>query len=502
MSFLPPASAILSFYMRAARRASTALPLLAFLLCAACASSGGNSEAEDDPMLVAGAAPAADRQDLPMAASVAEDDSVGEAEVPAAVAESEHRESPPTTGDLPEVVVMARERHVLIRNLVAEGQAQLRDVELQYVFTGKGRREVLRGRPVAFALWSEAKKSWTVAHLEIPRPPLKWKPGHGPLPFVVRTPGIEARHVKGTGAERLMFAFSRGGEELKVYGRKFPVFDNTLIKKKRWREAAATAQPIVYLPFTEDTLDPQFVTGGRDFLLATARRAMDELRNANVPSAAFPGELLADVIPAEVITTLAVVEQTDDEDFLEKGRGAFDEVLSQYGLKREEAYRYSVSSAKALGPMQFTNRRGNGTYSLVVRRCRGAQLDPNFERGATRLPNAMKAAVCLLDIELSHMTSEIRSAYRANPPVLGIFAVAAYNGGPRNVAKLYRALDRMGVQLGDLRRAGRPTPGSAVACPCVWREEASVVRAVSIPRYNRENSGYIEKYQNVLSLFE
>jgi hypothetical protein len=35
--------------------------------------------------------------------------------------------------------------------------------------------------------------------------------------------------------------------------------------------------------------------------------------------------------------------------------------------------------------MQFTNRHGNGTYSLVVRRCRGAQLDPNFERGATRL---------------------------------------------------------------------------------------------------------------------
>jgi hypothetical protein len=308
--------------------------------------------------------------------------------------------------------------------------------------------------------------------------------------------------VKGTGAERLMFAFSRGSEELKVYGRKFPVFDNTLIKKKRWREAAATARPIVYLPFTEDTLDPQFVTGGRDFLLATARHAMDELRNANVPSAAFPGELLADVIPAEVITTLAVIEQTDDEDFIEKGRNAFDEVLSQYGLKREEAYRYSVSSAKALGPMQFTNRRGNGTYSLVVRRCRGAQLEPNFERGATHLQNAMKAAVCLLDLELSQMSGDIRTAYRANPTVLGIFAVAAYNGGPRNVAKLYRALERMGVQLGDLRRAGSQSPGSAVACPCVWRAEAAEVRAVSIPRYNRENIGYIEKYQSILSLFE
>src|SRR5260370_2489545 len=156
---------------------------------------------------------------------------------------------------------------------------------------------------------------------------------------------------------------------------------------------------------------------------------MDELRNANVPSAAFPGELVADVMPAEVITTLAVIEQTDDEDFLEKGRDAFDEVLSQYGLKREEAYRYSVSSAKALGPMQFTNRHGNGTYSLVVRRGRGAQLDPNFERGATRLLNAMKPAVCLLDIELSQMSSKIPSAYRTNPQPLRIFAVSPYNIG-------------------------------------------------------------------------
>ena len=499
MSFLSPASAIPSSSVRVFRSASSTLPLLAFLLCSACASSGGRLEAADDPPLVAVTA-APEVRDQPMVASEAREES--ESEVPAAVAESEQRVAPRKTGDLPELVVEGRERHLVIRDLVAEGQAQLRDVELQYAFISKGGREVLRGRPVAFALWSDAQKKWTIAQLEIPSPPVKWKPGRGPLPFTVRTPGIEARHVNGTGAERLMFAFSRGGEELKVYGRKFPVFDNGLIKKKRWREAVATAVPIVYLPYTRDTLDPDFVSGGRDFLLATARHALDELRSENVPSAAFPGELLADVIPAGVITTLAVIEQTDDEDFLEKGRDAFDEVLSQYGLKREEAYRYSVSSAKALGPMQFTNRHGNGTYSLVVRRCRGAQIDPNFERGATRLQNAMKAAVCLLDIELSQMNSEIRSAYRTNPEVLGIFAVAAYNGGPRNVAKLYRALDRMGVQLDEFRRAGQLPPGSAVVCPCVWREQSSVVRAVSIPRYNRENSGYIEKYQSILSLFD
>jgi hypothetical protein len=60
----------------------------------------------------------------------------------------------------------------------------------------------------------------------------------------------------------------------------------------------------------------------------------------------------------------------------------------------------------------------------------------------------------------------------------------------------------MGVQLAELRRAGTLPPGSAVVCPCVWSEEGSLVQAVSIPRYNSENSGYIEKYQSILSLFD
>ena len=65
---------------------------------------------------------------------------------------------------------------------------------------------------------------------------------------------------------------------------------------------------------------------------------------------------------------------------------------------------------------------------------------PNFESGATNLLNAMKAAICLLDLEIAGMRADIREAYRSNPAVLGIFPVAAYNGGPRNVTKLYRVL--------------------------------------------------------------
>jgi hypothetical protein len=476
---------------------------LACLGLSACANRGGAyEEAEPEIVQELAAAQIADapKDDVTPPQAVAEE---GAEEVPLAVAESEQPTHPSPADRMDEIVVGGvRARHEIIRDLVNEAQTLLRDVELQYAFTGKGRKEVLRGRPVAFALWSESKQEWVTAHIEIPRPPIKWRPGGRPMSVLVRTPGIKATHEKGTGAERLMFSFSRNGEALKVYGRKFPVFDNALLKKKQWRAVAQTAKTISYLPFTEDTLDPLFVSGGKEFLLTTARAAIDELRRAKVPSTAFPGELMADVVPAEAITTLAVIEQTDDMDFVEKGTGAFDEVLSHYGLKKTEAYRYSVSSAAALGPMQFTNRRGNGTYALVVRRCPGARIDPNFERGATDLLNAMKAAICLFDIELSQMRADIRSAYWDNRAVLGIFPVAAYNGGPRNVARLYKALGRMKVELHELRRPGQQVAGRSVPCPCVWKQEGPDVRAVSIPRYNNENRGYVEKYQKLLGLFE
>jgi hypothetical protein len=335
-----------------ARRAVPALFVLASLIfTAACGTTGGVSD-EGEPVFIEDESAPQGASEAPMARAGA----AGKA--PPGAAEKVLPNSVSPGKELDEVIVEARrERHQVIGDLVSEAKSILRDVELEYVFTGTGKREVLRGRPVVFALWSDAQQEWSIVHLEIPRPPSNWKPGRKPFPFIVRTPGVEAWHVKGTGAERLMFAFTKDGEPLKVYGRKFPVFDSALIAKKRWRAVVETARPIVYLPFNADTLDPFFVSGGKEFLLDTARRAIDELRLAKAPSVSFPGVLLADVVPAEVITTLAVIEQTDDADFVNRKAGAVDEVLSQYGLKREEAYRYSVSSAAAVGPMQFTDRR-------------------------------------------------------------------------------------------------------------------------------------------------
>ena len=483
-----------------ARHSAAALTLLIIgsLFLSGCTTSKGDDGEIEPPVINTGrAAPGEATTSIEKAAADG-GSKQEEGEIPLSVAESEHADKAPK-----EIVIQgSRSRVAAIHNLIAEAQTRLRDVELQYVFTGTGKNQVLRGRPVAFALWSEAKQEWFIAHIELPRPPVKWKPGGKPLTFLTLTPGIQARHVEGTGAERLMFAFSRDGEPLKVYGRKFPVFDNDLIKHKQWSAVVQTAKPIVYLPFTEDTFDPVFVSSGKAFLLATAQQAIEDLRLEKVLSTAFRGELLADVIPPQLITTLAVIEQTDDKDYIQKQALAFDDVLSQYGLKQEEAYRYSVSRANALGPMQFTNRKGHGTYAFVVRRYPAARLDPSFESGATNLLNAMKAAACLLDLNLAEMRKDIRVAYRANPEVLGIFPVAAYNGGGRNVAKLYRVLTRMNIRLDELNRPGVQLAGASVTCPCIWKTVGSEARPLAIPKYNNENRWYVQKYQTIVSAFE
>jgi hypothetical protein len=182
--------------MKTPARHSVALTalVLALLVSPGCSTTGG-ATAEIEPTVIEPVQAPAAQEPAPVADAGSKQE---EGEVPLAVAESEQTEKAPK-----EVVVHGpRTRHDVIHDFVAEAQIQLKDVELQYVFTGKGKNQVLRGRPVAFALWSESKQEWSIAQIELPRPPIKWKPGGRPLAFRTLTPGIQARHVKGTGAER------------------------------------------------------------------------------------------------------------------------------------------------------------------------------------------------------------------------------------------------------------------------------------------------------------
>src|SRR5664279_3656026 len=204
-----------------------------------------------------------------------------------------------------------------------------------------------------------------------------------------------------------MFQIFRGSERLPVFGRKYPVIDAIIVKKKGARTAVELAEVLHYLPLNEDAA-PLFITEGRAMLMATANAALLELRNARLPSFAYPGKLLADTVLPETLVSLAVIEQTDDYEFASNPEGALNNTVGQYGLMQQRAFTYSVSTANAVGAMQFTDRRGRGTYSAVVRKCAGAALDPDFYLGAKDLGNAMKAAACLLDMNLAGMPDDVQ----------------------------------------------------------------------------------------------
>src|SRR5688572_21679921 len=210
------------------RQAAAAALLAALsLLLAACATLQGAPGEPEAPFVITEAP--AQEPESPEHEETTPEAQATEGEVPLSVAESELPDISAPAVELDAIIVTFR-REEQIRDLVSQARELLEDYELEYVFTGRKKSETLRGRPVAFALWSEERQDWTVARLEIPRPPVSWKPRGKPLKFTLLTPGIQAQHTKGTGAERLMFAFSRDGEPLKVYGRKFPVFDAALIK--------------------------------------------------------------------------------------------------------------------------------------------------------------------------------------------------------------------------------------------------------------------------------
>ena len=169
------------------RRAVQALLVLVSLACTAgCETTGGVPD-EGEPVFVEEESAPRDGPESPTA-KVAE-----EGEVPLVVAQSEHPDDVSPGKELEEVVVQAhRERHEVILDLVSEAKSILRDVELEYVFTGKGRKEVLRGRPVVFALWSETRKEWSIARIEIPA--LRSSGSPAGSPFLTSCVHQELRH--------------------------------------------------------------------------------------------------------------------------------------------------------------------------------------------------------------------------------------------------------------------------------------------------------------------
>src|SRR5688572_760592 len=131
------------------------LLVLFALTLAGCATTATTGEGFD-PVVDAAAPPEPEPAEpaAEAAAAPAEESKQQEGEVPLAVAETEQ----PDPDTPAEIIVQGRirTRHEAIHDLVTEGQTLLRDVELEYVLTGKGKRQVLRSEEHTSELQSQS----------------------------------------------------------------------------------------------------------------------------------------------------------------------------------------------------------------------------------------------------------------------------------------------------------------------------------------------------------
>jgi len=187
-------------------------------------------------------------------------------------------------------------------------------------------------------------------------------------------------------------------------------------------------------PFTDG-----LIAAGVRRWLADIAGALGALDESGARSFAFPDERLARLWPPEALLMLGTIEQSDDGAFRDDPRHTAEAVAIEYALNPRPFY-FANSSANAIGPYQFTDKgKGSrpGTYTSMVRRCADARLAPSFERGARDLQNSMRAAVCLLDLELARMPEDALRLFREDYRLGATYAVAAYNAGGRQSAKLY-----------------------------------------------------------------
>lgn len=367
--------------------------------------------------------------------------------------------------------------------------------------TVKERSETVIERPIVLCAFKESDQSWHVIEIRVPYP------GKKVFQYTVKTPGYRLEHVGGRGVARLVFrvyyATGEKEEQLTVYRYLHSWFSPEALAKGNGAHLLLDARFVSYTPLSQDLFSDELFALGMRYLYGELMEAYRELREAGEPSKAFPQKLLADVIDWRIPFSLAANEQMDHDKFNSDEWGTASDVYAEFALDGPETFMWSFSNFShqgrtehAVGVMQLTNHLG--TYDSVKNACPRARLETDFLRGAQNLRNALKAAICLLDIELARLPG-VHALYRSDPVIGGVYPVIAYNAGGARARDAYNAIVANAI---DLQKADLGLPEKVFvrkrACRTCSKKKGQGALKVLPP----QTETYIKKYVYVLKLVE
>lgn len=216
-----------------------------------------------------------------------------------------------------------------------------------------------------------------------------------------------------------------GRPELVVVANKYRIERQYLPEQKTLRLDldAPTSRYVdmVYAPYSEFLDRPEVIAAGKAYIDEHAGAAFEALRVQHVESIAMPGQLVADVVPIDLVKTIVLVEHVDPS-WLgladDGGKALVERTLVIIGANQEWAYRYTNSKAGANGLAQFIK----STYDSMVTLYPDAHLIQDHNLGMADHTNAFKAIALYFDAHMKDFPDRAMLA-------------AVYNGGPGRISQ-------------------------------------------------------------------
>src|SRR3989338_1631364 len=183
-------------------------------------------------------------------------------------------------------------------------------------------------------------------------------------------------------------------------------------------KTGAKYSDIIFSPPSEALHDQDLVVNGKEYVDNKVDTVFEELRDLQVTSRAFPGELVVDTISKKFVKDILLVEQTDPDAILnraktdEEKRRVAEKVLLRYGLNGDKSFRYTVSSAGALGLAQIMQT----TYTLpkkkegILELYPKANLIKDSKFGRVDPVNAIKAQILVFDDKIRQVKQNVYSS--------------------------------------------------------------------------------------------